>query len=79
KEATTMFKDVDEIILVDEMGKWTEQEDNIVDKLKHSEIPIFLFVNKVDKKKTLEAAMLIEYIKEKLIFYDVIYVSAKQG
>ncbi|MDE4955319.1 GTPase Era, partial [Francisella tularensis subsp. holarctica] len=35
--------------------------------------------NKVDKKKSLEAAMCIEYIKEQLSFYDVIYVSAKQG
>lgn len=79
KAATTMFKDVDVILFVVEMGKWTELEDNIVEKLKHSEIPIFLVVNKVDKKKSLEAAMFIEYIKEKLSFYDVIYVSAKQG
>ncbi|AJI62492.1 GTPase Era [Francisella tularensis] len=79
KAATTMFKDVDVILFVVEMGKWTELEDNIVEKLKHSEIPIFLVVNKVDKKKSLEAAMFIESIKEKLSFYDVIYVSAKQG
>lgn len=50
KAATTMFKDVDVILFVVEMGKWTELEDNIVEKLKHSEIPIFLVVNKVDKK-----------------------------
>ncbi|AEE87577.1 GTP-binding protein Era [Francisella cf. novicida Fx1] len=79
KAATTMFKDVDVILFVVEMGKWTELEDNIVEKLKHSEIRIFLVVNKVDKKKSLEAAMFIESIKEKLSFYDVIYVSAKQG
>ncbi|QIW10048.1 GTPase Era [Francisella sp. LA112445] len=79
KAATTMVKDVDVILFVVEMGKWTELEDNIVEKLKYSEIPIFLVVNKVDKKKSLEASMFIESIKEKLSFYDVIYVSAKQG
>lgn len=79
KAATTMVKDVDVILFVVEMGKWTELEDNIVKKLKYSEIPIFLVVNKVDKKKSLEASMFIESIKEKLSFYDVIYVSAKQG
>lgn len=79
KAATTMVKDVDVILFVVEMGKWTELEDNIVEKLKHSQIPIFLVVNKVDKKKSLEASMFIESIKEKLSFYDVIYVSAKQG
>ncbi|AEI36154.1 MULTISPECIES: GTPase Era [Francisella] len=79
KAATTMVKDVDVILFVVELGKWTELEDNIVEKLKHSQVPIFLVVNKVDKKKSLEASMFIESVKEKLSFYDVIYVSAKQG
>jgi GTP-binding protein Era len=79
KAATTMVKDVDVILFVVELGKWTELEDNIVEKLKHSEIPILLVVNKVDKKKSLEASIFIESIKGKLSFYDVIYVSAKQG
>ena len=79
KAATTMVKDVDVILFVVEMGKWTELEDNIVEKLKYSQILIFLVVNKVDKKKSLEAAMFIKFVKEKLSFYDVIYVSAKQG
>lgn len=79
KAASTMVKDVDVILFVVEMGKWTELEDNIIEKLKHSQIPVFLVVNKVDKKKSLEASIFIESIKEKLEFYDVIYVSAKQG
>ncbi|APC96786.1 GTPase Era [Francisella frigiditurris] len=79
KAATTMIKDVDVILFVIEMGKWTELEDNIVVKLKDSKIPIFLVVNKVDKKKSMEASMFIESVKNKLDFYDVTYVSAKQG
>ncbi|MEY8716248.1 GTPase Era [Francisella philomiragia] len=79
KAATAMVKEVDVILFVVELGKWTELEDNIVEKLKYSQVPIFLVVNKVDKKKSLEASMFIESIKEKLSFYDVIYVSAKQG
>ena len=79
KAATTMVKDVDVILFVVEMGKWTELEDNIVEKLKYSQIPIFLVVNKVDKKKSLEAAIFTESVKEKLSFYDLIYISAKQG
>ncbi|QIV94491.1 GTPase Era [Allofrancisella frigidaquae] len=79
KAATTMIKDVDVILFIVEMGKWTELEDNIVAKIKNSEIPIFLVVNKVDKKKSLEASVFIESIKNKFTFYDVIYVSAKQG
>ncbi|QUE30640.1 GTPase Era [Francisella philomiragia] len=79
KAATAMVKEVDVILFVVELGKWTELEDNIVEKLKYSQVPIFLVVNKVDKKKSLEASIFIESIKEKLSFYDVIYVSAKQG
>lgn len=87
KAATTMVKDVDVILFVVEMGKWTELEDNIVEKLKYSEIPIFLVVNKVDKKKSLEASMFIESIKEKLSFMmwfmfqlsrDIILMSSNQ-
>lgn len=79
KAATTMIKDVEVILFVVEMGKWTDLEDNIVAKIKNSEIPIFLVVNKVDKKKSLDASVFIDSIKDKFTFYDVIYVSAKQG
>ncbi|ALB01649.1 GTPase Era [Francisella persica ATCC VR-331] len=79
KAATIMVKNVDVILFVVEMGKWTELEDNIVEKLKYSQIPIFLVVNKVDKKKLLGVAMFIKSVKEKISFYDVIYVSAKHG
>jgi GTP-binding protein Era len=79
KAATTMIRDVDVILFVVEMDKWTELEDNIVSKIGNSDIPVFFVVNKVDKKKSMEAAVFIDSIKEKLKFYDVIYVSAKQG
>ena len=79
KAATTMIKDVDVILFIVEMSKWTELEDNIIAKIKYSEVPIFLVVNKVDKKKSLEASIFIDSIKDKLNFYDVIYISAKQG
>ncbi len=79
KAATTMIRDVDVILFVVEMDKWTELEDNIVNKLQGTDIPVILVVNKVDKQRSLEAAVFINSIKEKLNFYDVIYVSAKQG
>ncbi|MGQ4002699.1 GTPase Era [Francisellaceae bacterium CB300] len=79
KAATTMIRDVDVILFVVEMDKWTELEDNIVNKVRGTEIPVILVVNKVDKQRSLEAAVFINSIKEKLNFYDVIYVSAKQG
>lgn len=79
KAATTMIRDVDVILFVVEMDKWTELEDNIVSKIKDSKIPIFLVVNKVDKQKSMEASVFINSIKDKVNFYDVIYVSAKQG
>ena len=79
KAAATMIRDVDVILFVVEMDKWTELEDNIVNKLQGTDIPVILVVNKVDKQRSLEAAVFINSIKEKLNFYDVIYVSAKQG
>ena len=79
KAATMMIKDVDVIIFVVELGKWTELEDNILAKISNSNIPIILVVNKVDKKKSPEALEFISFIKEKLDFSNAIYVSAKQG
>lgn len=79
KAATTMITDVDVILFVVELDKWTELEDNIVSKVKNSTIPIILVVNKVDKQRSVAASLFINSIKEKLNFHDVIYISAKQG
>ena len=79
KAATTMIKDVDVILFVVEVGKWTELEDNIISKIHKTDIPVFLVVNKVDKKKSFEASVFIESVMKKMKFYDFIYVSAKQG
>lgn len=79
KAATTMIRDVDVILFVVELDKWTELEDNIVNKVRGTEIPVILVVNKVDKQRSIEASLFINSIKEKLKFQDVIYVSAKQG
>ena len=79
KAASTMINDVDVILFVIEMNKWTELEENIVKKLKTVNLPIILVVNKVDKKRSIEASLFIESVKDKLKFEDFIYVSAKQS
>ena len=79
KAASTMINDVDVILFVVEMNKWTELEENIVKKLKTVNLPIILVVNKVDKKRSIEASLFIESVKDKLKFEDFIYVSAKQS
>lgn len=79
KAATTMIKDVDVILFVVEVGKWTELEDNIIQKIHKTDIPVILVVNKVDKKKSFEASVFIESIMNKMKFYDFMYLSAKQG
>jgi len=79
QEASSAIQDVDVILFVVELDKWTELEDIIVAKLKYTTIHIILVINKVDKKKSGEAEQFIAEVKEKIKVTDSIYVSAKQG
>ena len=80
RAATSVLNDVDLIIFVVQVNKWTEEDQAIVDKFKTVDCPVVLVVNKMDKlpsKKQLLPAM--QELSTKYDFTEIIPVSALNG
>lgn len=80
RAATTVIDSVDIIVFMVVAGKWAEEDDWILEKLKHVSCPIILAINKIDRFK--DKGKLLPLIKEysqKHDFSDVIPISAKSS
>lgn len=80
KAATSIIQDVDVIVFIVQALKWTDEDQSVLEKLKQSELPIILAVNKVDW--VTEKSRLLPYLKEvqeKFDFAAIIPISAQKG
>lgn len=80
RAATSVLNDVDVILLVVQVNKWTDEDQAIIDKLKSVSCPVVLVVNKMDKLENKK--QLLPVIKELSSYYDfaeIIPVSALNG
>ena len=80
RAATSLLNDVDVILLVVQVNKWTEEDQAIIEKLKSVSCPVVLVVNKMDKLESKK--QLLPVIKELSSYYDfaeIIPVSALNG
>ena len=75
RAATSVLNDVDVILFVVQVKKWTEEDQAIVEKLKLVNCPVVLVVNKMDilenKKQLLP---LLKDLSEKYAFTEIIPV-----
>lgn len=80
RAATSVLSDVDAILFVVQVNKWTEEDQAIIEKLKSVECPVVLIINKTDiladKKQLLP---IIEKLSALHDFVDIIPVSALHG
>ena len=79
-EAVAALEDVDAVIFIVEALKWTDEDDFVLSRLKHTKVPVLLLINKVDRIK--EKERLFEYLQnvtEKRDFAELIPVSAAKG
>jgi len=80
RAANTVLSDVDLVLFVVDISKWTKEDDNVVMRLKREKVPVMLIINKVDLLKQKEKLLpLIAQYSEKMKFEEVIPVSAKRG
>ena len=80
RAATTSLEDVDLILFLVEADTWTEEDDNVLKRLKEVKAPVFLVVNKVDRVKEKEVLLpLLQELSEKMAFASVIPLSALKG
>jgi GTP-binding protein Era len=79
-EAVAAVEDVDAIIMIVEALKWTDEDEYVLSRLKHTDKPVFLLVNKVDR--IAEKQRLFPYLQQmatKREFTEIIPLSATKG
>lgn len=80
RAATSVLSDVDAILFVVQVNKWTEEDQAIIEKLKTVKCPVVLIINKTDmladKKQLLP---IIEKLSALHDFVDIIPVAALNG
>ena len=79
-EAVAAVEDVDAIVMIVEALKWTDEDDFVLSRLKHTTKPVFLLVNKVDRIQ--DKNRLFPYLQElteKREFTEIIPISATRG
>jgi len=80
KAATSITKDVDVIVFIVQALKWTDEDQSVLQKLKETEVPLILALNKIDW--VTDKSRLLPYLEDvqsKHNFTDIIPISAQKG
>ena len=79
-EAVAAVEDVDAIIMIVEVLKWTDEDEYVLSRLKHSKKPVFLLINKVDRLEDKNRLFpYLEQVASKREFTEIIPISATKG
>lgn len=79
KSAFNALEDVDVVLWLVEMGRWTASEDHILRELQDVTQPVILVANKADQADSNEQQTFLREVAEKRDFAAVLGVSALQG
>lgn len=80
RAATTSLEEVELILFLVEATNWTEEDENVLNRLKQMKTPVILVVNKVDRVRDKEELLpLLQSLSEKMQFAAVIPLSALKG
>lgn len=80
RAATSSIEDVELILFLVEAGTWTEEDENVLQRLKTVKVPVVLLANKVDRIKDKEELFpVLQELSEKMDFVSVIPLSALKG
>lgn len=80
KSAMAAYKDVDVIVMLVEGLKWTQDDENVLDKLKQTNTPVILAVNKIDKLEDKQQLLPhLSTLQSRHEFAEIIPISATSG
>ncbi|ACH65605.1 GTPase Era [Aliivibrio fischeri] len=80
RAANSSLSDVNLVLFLVDGTHWTPDDEMVLNKLKKSEFPTVLLVNKVDNVKDKKDVMThLQEMTEKMDFVDVVPISAKTG
>ena len=75
--ALSSLQEVDVILMVTEMGRWSDEDDYLLEQVKVVNLPVILVINKIDRIKNKSALLpILEDAKSRYRFGDIIPVSA---
>lgn len=77
RAASSTINDVDVVVFVVERGKWTEEDDWVLEQVKRASCPVLLVINKVDQIKDKSTLLpFLESCATKMDFAEIIPLSA---
>ncbi len=80
RAATSSFEDVELILFLVDALVWSEEDENVLKRLKEVNVPVVMVVNKVDRiKDKSELFPVLQELSEKMEFASVIPLSALKG
>ncbi|MFA7552951.1 MAG: GTPase Era [Spongiibacteraceae bacterium] len=80
RAASSTITDVDVVVFVVERGKWTSEDDWVLEQVERADCPIVLVINKVDQIKDKTTLLpFLESCAKKCDFAEIIPVSALNG
>lgn len=80
KTASEALRGVDLVLFLVDRTAWTEEDQIVLDKVKHAKCPVVLVVNKVDQLADKSALLpQLGVLSEKMDFVDIVPISAKSG
>ncbi|WP_028470285.1 GTPase Era [Neptunomonas japonica] len=80
KTASEALRGVDLVLFLVDRTAWTEEDQIVLDKVKHAKCPVVLVVNKVDQLADKSSLLpQLGALSEKMSFADIIPISAKSG
>lgn len=68
KEAIAALEDVDAVVMIVEVGKWTGEDDLVIKRLANIKCPVILLVNKIDHVK--DKDVMLTYLQDVYSKYD---------
>ena len=80
RSAESVIGDVDVIVFVVDKINWLDEDEHVLEKLKHAKCPVILALNKIDQIDDKEKLLpFIEKLSKKRDFDEIIPLSALQG
>ena len=77
RAASSSFSDVDIIIWMVEVFKWTKEDSRVLEHLSKVDVPVLLCINKIDKASTVDKILpFLEILSEKFNATEVFPISA---
>lgn len=80
RAAVSALRDVNLVLFVVDSSKWVPDDELVLEKLKHADMPVILVINKVDTFEDKRQLLpLIEQHGKRMNFSDIVPVSALRG